>query len=82
VGPNYDVTDKFDYHRAPTHVIGTEVRRDKLTEAKYDHYHRQDQDFDPIEADKVRKYRSASTRIGLESRFVSDPKSMRGTPGP
>jgi hypothetical protein len=40
VGPNYDVTDKFDYHRAPTYVIGTEIRRDKNTIAKFDHYHR------------------------------------------
>ena len=40
VGPNYDVTDQFDYHRAPTHLIGTEVRKDKNTEPKYDHYHR------------------------------------------
>jgi hypothetical protein len=39
-------------------------------------------DSDPIEADKFRKKRSSSTRIGLESRFLNDPKSMRGTPGP
>jgi hypothetical protein len=82
VGPNYDVTDKFEYDRAATHKIGTGLRRDKETEAKYDHYHRQDQDFDPIEADHMRKPRSVCTRIGLESRFLNNPKSLRGTPGP
>lgn len=82
MGPNYDVTDQYDYKRAPTHVIGTGKRNDPTMEAKYDHYHRQDQDFDPVEADHFRKKRSASTRIGLESRFASDPKTWRGTPGP
>jgi hypothetical protein len=76
------VTDKFNYPRGPTHLIGTEIRQNKETEAKFDHYFRVDQDFDPIEADHFRKERSASTRIGLESRFKNNPKSMRGTPGP
>ncbi len=58
VGPNYDVTDKFNYTRAPTHVVGTEIRKDKNTEPKYDHYHRQDMEFDPIEAEKFRRFRS------------------------
>jgi len=35
-----------------------------------------------VEADIKRKPRSATTRIGLESRFLNDPKSLRGTPGP
>lgn len=39
-GPNYDVTDKFNYHRGPTHVVGTGLRRNKDMEAKYDHYYR------------------------------------------
>ena len=40
IGPNYNVTDKFSYNRGPTHQIGTEVRRDLSTEAKFDHYYR------------------------------------------
>ncbi len=82
VGPNYDVTDKFTYNRGPTHLIGTQIRKDKETEPKYDHYYRQDQDLDPLEAERLRRPRSQTTKIGLESRFPSNPKSMRGTPGP
>ena len=40
VGPNYNVTDKFDYNRDPTHVVGTGKRNDISSEAKYDHYYR------------------------------------------
>jgi len=40
IGPNYNVTDKFDYHRDPTHLIGTGPRKDVNSEAKYDHYYR------------------------------------------
>ena len=45
------MTDKFNYPRGPTHLIGTGIRQNKETEAKFDHYFRVDQDFDPIEAD-------------------------------
>tara|TARA_B110000503_G_C6877376_1_gene301199 strand:- start:344 stop:460 length:117 start_codon:yes stop_codon:yes gene_type:complete len=38
-------------------LIGTEARRDSTTEAKYDHYFREDNDSDPIEADHFRKYK-------------------------
>jgi hypothetical protein len=42
MGPNYNVTDKFSYKRDPTHLIGTEERKNKACEAKYDHYFRED----------------------------------------
>ena len=43
-GPNYDVTDKFLYHKGPEWKIGTNVRNTLDTKAKYEHYFRKDVD--------------------------------------
>ena len=43
-GPNYDVTDKFTYEKAPEWKIGTDPRNTLNTGAKFDHYLRADID--------------------------------------
>jgi hypothetical protein len=63
-----------------------------VTNEIFDYYHRQDVDvtnknfklkkFDAAEADTYRKENIKNIRIGLEARFSSGPKMMRGTPGP
>jgi hypothetical protein len=43
-GPNYNVTDKFNYHKGPEWKIGTNPRNTLDTKAQYEHYYRQDVD--------------------------------------
>lgn len=43
-GPNYNVTDKFNYQRQPTWKMGTQPRNTLDTKAKYEHYFRPDVD--------------------------------------
>jgi hypothetical protein len=43
-GPNYDITDKFNYSKGPEWKIGTDPRNTLDTKAKYEHYHRKDID--------------------------------------
>lgn len=43
-GPNYNVTDKYSYNKAPSHKIGTQPRNTLDTKAKYEHYYRKDID--------------------------------------
>ena len=43
-GPNYEITDKFSYNKAPEHKIGTQPRNTLDTKAKYEHYFRKDID--------------------------------------
>jgi len=59
-----------------------EARNTLNTGPKHDFYLRKDIDFDPLEADKSRKPKDPTIRIGLESRFPNDPKRHKGTPGP
>lgn len=43
-GPNYNVTDKFNYSKGPEWKIGTDPRNTLDTKAKYEHYFRKDID--------------------------------------
>ena len=43
-GPNYHVTDKFNYSKGPEWRIGTNPRNTLDTKAKYEHYFRKDID--------------------------------------
>jgi hypothetical protein len=81
-GPNYDITDKYDYNVAPSWKMGMEARNTLNTGPKHDFYLRKDIDFDPLEADKSKRPKDPTIRIGLESRFPNDPKRHKGTPGP
>ena len=45
-GPDYNVTDAFQYDKAPTWKIGTTVRNTLDTKAKYEHYFRKDIDVE------------------------------------
>jgi len=83
-GPNYEVrhTDKYYYQDDPKWSFGKQVRNTLNTGPKHAYYTRQDVDFDPITADNSRKWSLGSVKIGLESRFVNDPKKHKGTPGP
>jgi len=62
--------------------LGTDPRNTLDTGPKHDFYLRQDVDFEPQEADKTRRPKDPTVRIGLESRFPNDPKRHKGTPGP
>lgn len=88
-GPNYNVTDKFNYNRHPTWKIGTQPRNTLDTKAKYEHYFRPDVDvrrwlmkFDVSEADLARRFQLPNTRIGGEPRFPPETKKYKITPGP
>eukprot|EP00828_Plagiopyla_frontata_P008124 TRINITY_DN1398_c0_g1_i2.p1 TRINITY_DN1398_c0_g1~~TRINITY_DN1398_c0_g1_i2.p1 ORF type:complete len:332 (-),score=26.75 TRINITY_DN1398_c0_g1_i2:79-945(-) len=81
-GPNYDVTDKYSYIKAPEYKFGTNPKNTLDTGPKFDHYLRQDIDFNPHLADEVRRKKNLTIRIGLESRFPNEPKRSKGTPGP
>jgi hypothetical protein len=43
-GPNYNVTDQFNYSKGPEWKIGTDPRNTLDTKAKYEHYFRKDVD--------------------------------------
>lgn len=43
-GPNYNVTDKFNYNKSQEWKIGTSPRNTLDTKAKYEHYFRKDVD--------------------------------------
>lgn len=43
-GPNYHVTDKFNYSKGPEWKMGTNPRNTLDTKAKYEHYFRKDID--------------------------------------
>jgi hypothetical protein len=43
-GPNYNVTDKFNYSKGPEWKIGTNPRNTLDTKAQYEHYYRKDID--------------------------------------
>jgi len=83
-GPNYAVrgTDKYYYNEDPKFSFGKQVRNTLNTGPKHAYYTRQDVDFDPIHADNGRRIRSASVKVGLESRFNDGPKKYKATPGP
>jgi len=83
-GPNYEVrhTDKYYFNDDPKWSFGKEFRNTLNTGAKHAYYNRQDVDFDPIQADNSRKWRSASVKVGLESRFADGTRKNKGTPGP
>ena len=81
-GPNYDVTDKYTYLKDPEWKFGTDPRNTLNTGPKFDHYLRQDIDFDPMSADQQKRPKQLTVRIGLESRFPNEPKRHKGTPGP
>jgi hypothetical protein len=55
-GPNYNVTDKFNYTKGPEWKIGTDPRNTLDTKAKYEHYFRKDIDVSII------SFSSISTR--------------------
>jgi hypothetical protein len=55
-GPNYNVTDKFNYTKGPEWKIGTDPRNTLDTKAKYEHYFRKDIDVSTI------SFSSISTR--------------------
>ena len=82
IGPNYQVTDKFDYKKAPAFSVPKAIRNTLNTGPKYELYKRQDKDFDTNQADLFRRQKQPSFRIGLENRFPYDPKGFKGTPGP
>jgi len=83
-GPNYEVrqTDKYYFDEDPKWSFNKQVRNTLNTGPKHAYYTRQDVDFDPIQADNSRKIRSASVKVGLESRFADGPKKYKATPGP
>ena len=82
-GPIYHVggTDKFSYTIDAQTKFGNDPRNTLDTGAKYDHYLRKDVDFEPQEADKMRRNHASDVRIGLEARFPIE-KRHKGTPGP
>ena len=43
-GPNYNVTDKFNYSKSPSWKMGTDPRNTLDTKAQYEHYFRKDID--------------------------------------
>lgn len=55
IGPNYQVTDEFDYQKAPAFSVPKAVRNTLNTGPKYELYKRQDKDFDPNQADLSRR---------------------------
>ncbi len=74
-GPNYNVTDKFNYNKGPEWKMGTNPRNTLDTKAKYEHYFRKDIDVPKIiiqldinDADKARRIQSGNTRFGGDSR--------------
>ena len=82
-GPIYNVQgmDKFTYSIDGQTKIGNAARNTLDTGAKYDYYLRKDIDFEPQEADKLRRMHHSDVRIGLEARFQLE-KRHKGTPGP
>lgn len=83
-GPNYEVrdSDKYYYIEDPKWSFSKSVRNTLDTGAKHAYYNRQDIDFDPIQADNTRRWKSGNVKIGLESRFNDAPKKNKATPGP
>jgi hypothetical protein len=83
-GPNYEVrhTDKYYYKDEPKWSFSKDTRNTLNTGPKHAHYNRQDVDFDPTTADDGRRWKSATTKIGLASRFTDDSRAGKGTPGP
>jgi len=81
-GPNFEGTDFFEYDKAPGWVFGNDIRNTLDIKQPYDHYNRIDQYSDAILADKMRKLRAETMRIGTAKRFLPGVGEIRGTPGP
>jgi hypothetical protein len=57
IGPNYNVTDKFNYSKGPEWKIGKNPRNTLDTKAKYEHYYRKDIDV------TSKRHSSISTKL-------------------
>jgi len=75
-------TDNYYYRKQPVFSIGKFPRNTLDTGAKFAYYGRIDDDFDPMVADKTRKWSAPNVKIGLESRFMSSTSRYTKTPGP
>ncbi|KAM3135007.1 hypothetical protein pb186bvf_012831 [Paramecium bursaria] len=77
----YTQVNYINYQQDANTKFGQDDRNTLDTGAKYDYYQRKDVDFEPQDADLVRKTKQPTVRIGLESRFPPE-KRLKGTPGP
>lgn len=74
-GPNYQVTDQFNYNKSPQWKIGSSPRNTLDTKAKYEHYFRKDIDV-PV---KIRSWISTRrTGRGGSTLAIPDLEAIRG----
>lgn len=67
-GPNFEGCDKFAYGKAPGWVFGKNMRNTLDIKQPFDHYNRFDGDTDAIQADQIRRIKSATVKFGTDKR--------------
>lgn len=74
-GPNYNVTDKFNYNKSQEWKIGTAPRNTLDTKAKYEHYFRKDIDV------SINSYSSILTKPIVQEESIMGTQGSEGTRG-
>jgi len=79
-GPNYEVTDQFDFRRTSSAVFGTSKRQPLDTRTRYEYYTNVEMLDQPDKADLTRRKRCLAPKFGTGPRLVTEKRE--GTPGP